>query len=268
MKLFLLFLLLIAFTLFIKLVKSYSNPYKLVMVFGKKGSGKTTYLTKQAIKFSLNGWKVYSNTEIFNTYKLDTNWIGKYDFPEKSVLLIDEVGMIWDNRNFKSFSIEVRDFFKLQRHKKIYCILASQTFDIDKKLRDLTDEMYLLQNVANIFSICKRIDKYITIDDDEDSDGVLVERYKFSSIFNWSVTFIPRYASFFNSFETTPMPLVDKKRYQFNDFKNLYTNISNKQYLRSLGLKWANNKKLDFVLNKQSFNVPEWFFVDLQNDLL
>ncbi len=35
--------------------------------------------------------------------------------------------MIWDNRNFKNFKPEVRDFFKLQRHYKCCLILASQT---------------------------------------------------------------------------------------------------------------------------------------------
>ena len=190
-----LFLLLVPLFILIKLIKSYDNPYKLVMIYGKKGSGKTTYLTKQAIKFNLQGWYVFSNTEIFNTYKLDTDWIGRYDFPEKSLLLIDEVGMIWDNRNFKSFSSDVRDFFKLQRHKKVYVILASQSFDIDKKLRDLTDEMYLLQNFLNIFTICKKINKYQTIGEDDpnsstDNSGVLVEKYRFAPFFDWSITFI------------------------------------------------------------------------------
>lgn len=256
-----LILLLIPLILLVKLIKSYDNPYKLVMIYGKKGSGKTTYLTKQAIKFNLKGWYVFSNTEIFNTYKLDTDWVGKYDFPEKSLLLIDEVGMIWDNRNFKSFSSDVRDFFKLQRHKKVYVILASQSFDIDKKLRDLTDEMYLLQNFLNIFTICKKINKYQTIGEDDpnsstDNSGVLVEKYRFAPFFDWSITFIPRYTCFFNSFETEPLPLATKKRYQFNDFKNIYTNISNRNYLRSTALNWANNKKYNFVLNKLSFDCP------------
>ena len=34
---------------FDKATRKYLNPYKLIFVFGKKGSGKTTYLTKIAI---------------------------------------------------------------------------------------------------------------------------------------------------------------------------------------------------------------------------
>lgn len=105
------------------------------MLFGAKGSGKNTFLTKQAIKYNKLGYTVYSDSEIFNTYKLDTDWIGKYDFPRNSVLLIQEAGITWDNRNFKTFPQQVRDFFKLQRHKGVIVYLASQSFDIDKKLR-------------------------------------------------------------------------------------------------------------------------------------
>lgn len=121
----------ILFAYFYRVSLDYKNPYKLIMIFGKKGSGKNTLLTKWAIKYTRIGYTVYSDSEIFNTYKLDNNWIGKYDFPKNSVLLIQEAGITWDNRNFKSFPAEVRDFFKLQRHKGVIVVLASQSFDVD-----------------------------------------------------------------------------------------------------------------------------------------
>lgn len=120
---------------FYRVSLKYKNPYKLIFVFGPKGSGKNTLLTKWSIKYNRLGYHVYSDSEIFNTYKLDTKWIGKYDFPKNSVLLVQEAGITWDNRNFKSFPQEVRDFFKLQRHKGVIVVLASQSFDVDKKLR-------------------------------------------------------------------------------------------------------------------------------------
>lgn len=125
----------LVFAYFYKVSLNYKNPYKLILLFGKKGSGKNTLLTKWAIKYNKLGYTVYSDSEIFNTYKLDTNWIGKYDFPKNSVLLVQEAGITWDNRNFKSFPAEVRDFFKLQRHKEVIVVMASQSFDVDKKLR-------------------------------------------------------------------------------------------------------------------------------------
>ena len=43
------------------LTLKYLNPYKLTFVFGKKGSGKNTYLTKIAYQHMAKGWRVYSN---------------------------------------------------------------------------------------------------------------------------------------------------------------------------------------------------------------
>lgn len=92
--------------LFERATRSYLNPYKLIFLFGKKGSGKTTNLTKIALEHLKKGWKVYSTIEIPGTTLFDVQDIGKRTFPEKSCILIDEVGMIWDNRDFKQFKPE------------------------------------------------------------------------------------------------------------------------------------------------------------------
>lgn len=193
------------------LTRSYLNPYKLIMVFGKKGSGKTTFLTKQAIRHIKNGWTVYSNIYIPGTYTYDINDIGIFAFPEKSLVIIDEVGMIWDNRNFKEFKNSTRDYFKLQRQYKHKVIMTSQAFDIDKKLRDLTDEMYLLTNFLRVWSVCKYISKKIVIANNENGQGkeggTLAEFYSFAVI--PSFTFIPRWTKFFKSFN--PKPLLHKE---------------------------------------------------------
>lgn len=209
------------------------------MIFGKKGSGKNTLLTKWAIKYNKLGYTVYSDSEIFNTYKLDTNWIGKYDFPKNSVLLIQEAGMTWDNRNFKSFPSEVRDFFKLQRHKNVIVVLASQSFDVDKKLRDLTDEMYLIVNYMRIFSVAKRINKKITIQKADDPDkasseqaSFLTESYSFDLPFFWKITYIPRYIKYFNSFESYVLPLVESSKYVYMDSPELYKETQLSYFIR------------------------------------
>ena len=141
----------------------YLNPYKLTMIFGKKGSGKTTLLTKITLQHLCKGWQVYSNVRIPGAYLIKDEDVGRAFIPPNSVLLIDEVGMIWDNRQYKDFQSHVRDWFKLQRHYKVKVFLFSQTFDIDKKLRDLTDEMYLVENKLRVFSYSKRIIKKIVV---------------------------------------------------------------------------------------------------------
>ena len=42
-------------------VRKYKNPYKLFMVFGKKGSGKSSYLIRKAIEYQKKGYVVYTN---------------------------------------------------------------------------------------------------------------------------------------------------------------------------------------------------------------
>lgn len=228
------------FIYFYRVSLNYKNPYKLILLFGKKGSGKNTLLTKWAIRYNKLGYTVFSDSEIFNTYKLDTNWIGKYDFPKNSVLLVQEAGITWDNRNFKSFPAEVRDFFKLQRHKNVIVVMASQSFDVDKKLRDLTDEMYLIVNYMRIFSVAKRINKKITIQKADDPNkntndqaSFLTEAYSFDLPFFWKFTYIPRYVKYFNSFEAHQMPLVKSTKYEYNDSAELYKQTKYDYYLKT-----------------------------------
>ena len=62
--------------LFDKMTRSYLNSYKLIMIFGKKGSGKTTYLTKTAIKEMKKGHVVYSTIYIPGTHMFNVDDIG------------------------------------------------------------------------------------------------------------------------------------------------------------------------------------------------
>lgn len=193
------------------LTRKYLNPYKLIMIFGKKGSGKSTLLTKLAINYQKKGIPVFSTEEIQGCYLIDYKDIGYTEFPPDSVILIDEVGMIWDNRNFKNFDNKVRDWFKLQRHRHVTVYLFSQTFDVDKKIRDLTDEMFLVEKKLRVFSYAKRILKRTVLNKSSaESPSKLDEDLVFDSIlFFWCgsrhLTFIPAWAKYFDSFVAEPL---------------------------------------------------------------
>lgn len=185
----------------------FSNPYKLIMVFGRKGSGKTTYLCKLAHIWKKKGWNVYSSVEIPGTIPIRSEDVGFIQIPERSVILMDEVGMIYDNRNFKAFKPEVRDYFKLQRHYKHRVYLFSQTFDIDLKLRNLTDSMYLLVNYFGCITIGKQIRrKLVVVKPSPDAESRIADELIISPflltpfgarIFVW----IPYWVKLFNSYE-------------------------------------------------------------------
>lgn len=210
------------FILFLIIIFIYSrkfvNPYRLYMVFGKKGSGKTTYMTKLAVQYHKKGRKIYSNTNIPYATVIDIRTLGQFVPPPESVLLIDEVGMIWDNRNFKNFRDDVRDYFKLQRHYRNIVYLFSQTFDIDLKLRNLTDAMFLVTSPIPILSVVKRIKRTIVlVQPIADAEGRIADNLEFvpfwQNLFGaraLQITFIPRWAKFFDSHDA---PVLQQWQY-------------------------------------------------------
>lgn len=245
----------------------YRNPYRLTMVFGKKGSGKTTLLTKLAIKYRKMGRPVFSNVEIFGCNKLNIEDIGEKQFPVNAVLLCDEVSLIWDNRDFKTFPKKVARYFRLQRHYRNTVYLFSQNFDIDKKIRDLCDDMFLLTNFFGYLSIARKIKKTPTLhqpDSDDDGsnkkEGFITEDFRFDLPSSWIWTYIPRYIKFFNSFESEYYPPVIRERYVFMNEEYLQKLTNWKFYkkdqlqdIKSNILKYIHNLKYSVFLDDQEY---------------
>lgn len=199
------------------------------MIWGKKRSGKTTLLQKFAIMYQKKGYTTFSNVELFGCYHFDPKDFGHKQLPRHSVLLIDEISLLYDSRNFKSFDLAISNYVRLLGHKDNIVICASQTWDIDKRLRDLTDELYLCVKVLSVFSIAKRIKKVPTLhkplqleNGSSAGEGFISEDFKYYPFTMWKFTFIPRWAQFFNSFDDTPLPSVDRKIWRFNNFAELY----------------------------------------------
>ena len=96
-----------------------------------------------ALAYQKKGWKVYCDREVPECYMFHTSDFGKILFPPNSLVLVDEVGLVWDNRNYKSFPEHVKVYFKYQRQYRNTAYLFSQSFDVDKKIRDLTDHLTL-----------------------------------------------------------------------------------------------------------------------------
>jgi len=143
---FILILLLLFFVLIFLDIKL-KNPYKLYVIIGNKGTGKTAYMTSLAYKYHKKGYNVYTNFGIFNKLPFKY-WL--IDYPPKSVLFIDEIGLIHDNRGFKSFPEECTEFYKYQRKNKLVVYVSSQDVDFDKKIRKVADYHILLRRFLPI----------------------------------------------------------------------------------------------------------------------
>ena len=193
--------------------RKYKNPYKLYMIFGKKGSGKSSYLCKLALYYQKRKYKVYTNMldcQVPGIRIIDADDLGEFVPEEKSVILLDETGMLYDNRNYKQFKPAVRDFFVLQRHYKCIVYLASQSYNVDKKLRDLTDEMYLVQNIGIVYSLIRPISKKITLTEStSEAESRIAENLRFRFITSWKMFYIPKYSKYFQSFVAPERPNID-----------------------------------------------------------
>lgn len=192
--------------------RKYNNPHKLIFLFGKKGSGKSTYMVKLMLRDIKRGWTIYTNMEDVNIphVRIFSAADLKSARPsEHSAVYIDEVGLIWDNRGFKDFDKGFTEFFKLQRKYKCKLVINSQAWDVDKKIRDLTDSMALQTNIGNVIGITRPIKRSITLTDPSaDHDSRIADRLKFGKIWEWKFTWLPRYFKYFDSFDAPPRPYV------------------------------------------------------------
>lgn len=241
MRYFLLGLLVFAFCLigiFIYFTIKFRNPYKLYMCFGKKGAGKSTYMVKLTALYIKKGWKVFATNPIPGAYLINPEDIGKFQFPENSVILIDEVGMVWDNRAYKDFKPHVRNWFKLQRHYKCCVYLFSQTWDIDIKLRNLTDKLYLMINYGNCLTVCKEIKRKITVVKPSENaesriaDELIISPFFLAPFGARHYVWIPKWAKYFDSFAA---PSLDRKEWQLinlPDGRSPFSSSSSRRAIR------------------------------------
>lgn len=120
-----------------------STKYFIRGVFGLTGSGKTTFLARAAARHLKKGLPVFANFGLQGAYKITVNDLGKMSLPPDSLVLLDEISLVCDCREWKAFSGDLVYFFTHHRHLKCSVFWASQNFgDADKKIRNLTDRVY------------------------------------------------------------------------------------------------------------------------------
>lgn len=211
-NLILIIVLFVFLVLYLKKSKEFTNPYDLLFFFGVPGCGKTTLMVKDIIKAQKEGWICYCNVHVNvpGVRYFEIKDYGRYYFPPHSTIFVDEAGTIWDNRKFKNFTDEVRDYFKFYRHRMNRLRLYSQSFDIDLKIRSLCSGLYMIRRIGSLFSFAHRVSKKIVVVEPQgDSEGRIADGYALDplwlALFGRKVTYftyLPKYAKYFDSFET------------------------------------------------------------------
>ena len=128
---------------------------------------------------------------------------------ENSIIELDELGIVAHARNYKQFPQEFIFFVKYLRKLGILMKANSQSYDIDKTLREGASDLRLKRKFL-FWSISRKINKKIVCSDSKDKNGVYTaesqihDELSFAPILTkgaLNVTFIPFYTDRFNSFE-------------------------------------------------------------------
>lgn len=208
------------------------HPLQLNVYFGVPGSGKTTYaayLAREAQRESLvirfckrfpcrftrwilNGknWKrsypVWSNVPIQGTYHLNAKTdIGVYMI-QNGKMIIDEAGVEFNNRDYKSFPKAAVHFFKYHRHYGVSVDVFSQSFeDMDVTLRRLAQNFYVVKrSLLPFFVVTKHIRRKVGIDENSHQ---LVDAYSFGlPVLDSKWIFCPPLWKMFDSYDTPELP--------------------------------------------------------------
>ena len=204
-----------AFAFLLYCSRKYNNPNKLIFIFGKKGAGKSTYMVYLMLKHLRQGWNVYTNMTDINipgVRIMDVKQLITCIPDPHSVLFIDEGGLIWDNRGFKSFDKGYTEFFKLQRKYKCKVYINSQDFDIDKKIRQLTDSMVLMTSIAGCIGVIRPIVRKVAlVEASAAGESRIADNLKFSGLLSFRFLWLPRYFRYFDSYCAPFRPSVDFK---------------------------------------------------------
>lgn len=168
-------------------------------VFGLPRSGKSTYLAYLARHAIRHGVKVYSNYYIEGCYTLDFENLGKVDYSD-CLMLIDEISLLADSRDWKSFNSDLKYFITNHGHYGVHIVYCSQSFrDCDVKIRNCTENLYQVTRSIFGLSRIRRVSKVMGV-----SDGNFQEYYDVEGLGKF--IYRPKYYKFFDSFVRRPLP--------------------------------------------------------------
>lgn len=229
------FILVCIVVLFIKSFMCPKHPHVLNVYFGVPGSGKTTFaahLTKWSLHENViiricrkyDNWltrlilnsgylkrriDVYSNVPITGAYQLNAkDDIGKYMIQDAKII-IDEAGIEYNNREFKTFPKDAIYFYKYHRHYQTSVDVFSQSFDdMDVTLRRLAQNFYVVRKSLVPFCVvARRIRRKVGVDEQTKQ---IADLYSMGlPLLDTKRIFSPPLWKLFNSYSRKELPRKD-----------------------------------------------------------
>lgn len=155
-------------------------------VFGLPGVGKSIFCAYMAnlaiskkpipIKGHFSSYnKVYTNFPCAGCYRLDFENLGRVLLHD-CLIIVDEIQLFADSRNFRSFPQELSDWFSLHRKFHVDFVYCSQSYDtMDRRIRSLTDTLYMIDRWL-FFVRVRPILQYMRIEKGSISEGYELEK--------------------------------------------------------------------------------------------
>lgn len=188
--------------------------------FGLPGCGKTTVLTRLAVKAVQDPRynHVYGNVHLNipgYTY-VPFECFGVFDMTD-CLLLVDEATIECGDRDYKSFPKEKLARFMMHRHDNMDIALFSQSPDgTDKKIRDITDRMFYIKKgiflgqwVSNVYRVPYKVLWPSADNNGGENAGRILMGYVKPGILNHLFAlrvYRPNYYGYFDSWERIPLP--------------------------------------------------------------
>lgn len=201
------------------------------LIMGLPGSGKSlilSYIAYRAVngkRINFHGFNIssldrrtfpkydyiYTNFPADGCYKLDFDRLG-YDNYHNCLMLIDEVQLFADSRNFKSFGDNLKFFFSMHRHDKIDIVMCSQSHGaVDARIRSLTHRLYYVDSLGKFIRVREIISYF-------DVHGKIDEGYDYARGFNTKYFFAPRLYKYNDTYcKIKPIDLQPVKLEPWND---------------------------------------------------
>lgn len=197
--------------------------------FGNIGCGKTTFAVRQFRKQQKTDKKLkrvgkspcydyyYANFENKVSRFSDLKGLGEWTFPEHSYIIVDEAGIEYNNRKFKSLSQDTIAWFKLSRHYKCDVDFISQSWDdMDITVRRLASELWYVKKLGP-FTMLRRVYKTVGIDENTHQ---IIDKYEFGKLLpcllpfpfhrhNCEIFLRRPYYKYFDSYSKVELPIKE-----------------------------------------------------------